>query len=410
MIPFSRPHIDQEVIDEVVATLRSGWITTGPRTKAFEERLVRYCGCKAVVAVSSWTMGMQVFLHWWGVGPGDEVIVPAYTYCASANVIVRAGAKPVMVDINPTDFNISVDAIARAITSRTKAVIAVDVAGMPCNYPAIHDVVAEAGARRLFRPASAQQESLGRIVVISDAAHSLGATVAEVRTGALCDMTCFSFHAVKNLTTAEGGALCFNLPAAFDHEAIYREFCALVLHGQDVDAMAKSKRRTWRYDVKEPGFKCNMTDLHAALGLVELGRYQGNLDRRRDIFAAYDAAFQAEGWALLPPYVSGTRVSSCHVYQLRVRGATEEQRDAIIQAIFDQGVAVNVHFIPLPMLTAYRKRDYNISDYPESWEKYHNEISLPVYCDLTDDQVETVVEAVKRAVREILAEGCQGPS
>ena len=197
MIPFSRPHIDQEVIDEVVATLRSGWITTGPRTKAFEERLVRYCGCKAVVAVSSWTMGMQVFLHWWGVGPGDEVIVPAYTYCASANVIVRAGAKPVMVDINPTDFNISVDAIARAITSRTKAVIAVDVAGMPCNYPAIHDVVAEAGARRLFRPASAQQESLGRIVVISDAAHSLGATVAEVRTGALCDMTCFSFHAVK---------------------------------------------------------------------------------------------------------------------------------------------------------------------------------------------------------------------
>jgi dTDP-4-amino-4,6-dideoxygalactose transaminase len=408
MIPFSRPRIDQEVIDEVVATLQSGWITTGPRTKSFEEQLLRYCGCRAVVAVSSWTMGMQVFLHWWGIGPGDEVIVPAYTYCATANVIVRAGATPVMVDIAPADFNVSVDAIARAVTDRTKAVIAVDVAGMPCDYPAIHDAVASAGARRRFRPASARQESLGRVVVLGDAAHSLGATVGGTRTGALCDVTCFSFHAVKNLTTAEGGALCFNLPEPFDHPAIYREFCSLVLHGQDVDALAKTKRRSWRYDVEEPGFKCNMTDLQAALGLVELRRYQENLDRRREIFAAYDAALGAEAWALLPPHASGTRESSRHVYQLRVRGASEAQRDAMIQAIYDEGVAVNVHFIPLPLLTAYRKRGHDINDYPESWEKYHNEISLPVYCDLTDEQVRAVVEAVKSAVRAVLRAGSQG--
>ena len=402
MIPFSPPRIDQKVIDEVSAALQSGWITTGPRTKLFEKRITEYCGCQTTVAVSSWTMGMQVFLHWWGIGPGDEVILPAYTYCASANVIIHSGATPVMVDIDPEDFNISLEAIEKAITPRTKAIIAVDIAGFPCDFDQINALVNRADVRAQFRPASAQQETLRRIVVIDDAAHSFGATLKGVHTGALCDVSSFSFHAVKNLTTAEGGALCFNLPEPFNHEDIYREFCTLILHGQNKDALAKSQKGNWRYDVEEPGFKCNMTDLQAAIGLVELDRYQENLDRRKVIFEAYDAAFQNESWALTPLYHTDTKVSSFHLYQLRIDGASEQQRDAIMQAIFDQDVSVNVHFLPLPTLTAYKKRGYDINNYPETWNKYHNEISLPVYFALTDEQVQTVVNAVKSAVGMVM--------
>ena len=398
MIPFSPPRIDQKVIDEVSAALQSGWITTGPRTKLFEKRITEYCGCQTTVAVSSWTMGMQVFLHWWGIGPGDEVILPAYTYCASANVIVHSGAIPVMVDIDEKDFNISLAAIEKAITPRTKAIIGVDLAGFPCDFDQINALVKRDDVRAHFQASSVQQEKLGRIVVIDDAAHSFGATLNGVHTGALCDITAFSFHAVKNLTTAEGGALCFHLPESFNHEEIYREFCTLILHGQNKDALAKSQKGNWRYDVEEPGFKCNMTDLQAAIGLVELDRYQENLDRRKEIFAAYDHAFAEENWAITPVYFSDTKVSSYHLYQLRIDGASEQQRDTIMQAIFDQDVSVNVHFLPLPTLTAYKKRGYDINNYPETWNKYHNEISLPVYYALTDGQVQTVVDAVKKAV------------
>lgn len=402
MIPFSPPRIDQKVIDEVSAALQSGWITTGPRTKLFEKRITEYCGCQTTVAVSSWTMGMQVFLHWWGIGPGDEVILPAYTYCASANVIIHSGATPVMVDIDPADFNISLEAIEKAITPRTKAIIAVDIAGFPCDFDHINALVNRADVRAQFQPTSVQQETLGRIVVIDDAAHSFGATLNGVHTGALCDVSSFSFHAVKNLTTAEGGALCFNLPEPFNHEDIYREFCTLILHGQNKDALAKSQKGNWRYDVEEPGFKCNMTDLQAAIGLIELDRYQENLDRRKAIFEAYDAAFQNESWALTPLYQTDTKVSSFHLYQLRIDGVSEQQRDAIMQAIFDQDVSVNVHFLPLPTLTAYKKRGYDITDYPETWNKYHNEISLPVYYALTDEHVQTVVNAVNKAVGMVM--------
>jgi dTDP-4-amino-4,6-dideoxygalactose transaminase len=256
--------------------------------------------------------------------------------------------------------------------------------------------------RAQFNPTSTQQETLGRIVVIDDAAHSFGATLNGVHTGALCDVSSFSFHAVKNLTTAEGGALCFNLPEPFNHEDIYREFCTLILHGQNKDALAKSQKGNWRYDVEEPGFKCNMTDLQAAIGLIELDRYQENLDRRKVIFKAYDAAFQKESWALTPLYQTDTKVSSFHLYQLRIDGVSEHQRDAIMQAIFDQDVSVNVHFLPLPTLTAYKKRGYDITDYPETWNKYHNEISLPVYFALTDEHVQTVVNAVKTAVERVM--------
>lgn len=402
MIPFSPPRIDQKVIDEVTAALQSGWITTGPRTKLFEKKITEYCGSQTTVAVNSWTMGMQVLLHWWGIGEGDEVILPAYTYCASANVIVHSGAKPVMVDINHDDFNISVEAIRAAITPRTKAIIAVDLGGFPCDYDQINALVKESAIQAQFVAGNDLQAKLNRVLVISDAAHSFGALMNGKRSGSLTDITSFSFHAVKNLTTAEGGALCFNLPDGFDHEAIYKEFCTLILHGQNKDALAKTQKGNWRYDVEEPGFKCNMTDLQAAIGLVELDRYQENLNRRKHIFRMYDDAFRHENWAIPPLHTTDTKETCYHLYLLRIADITEAQRDAIMQAIFDQDVSVNVHFLPLPTLTAYKKRGYKIEDYPETWNKYHNEISLPVYFNLTDEQVEIVIDAVKNAVDLVL--------
>ena len=401
MIPFSPPRIDQKVIDEVTAALQSGWITTGPRTKLFEKNITEYCGCKTTVAVNSWTMGMQVFLNWWGIKEGDEVILPAYTYCASANVIVHSGAKPVMVDINADDFNISVDAIRKAITPRTKAIIAVDLAGFPCDYDKINALVQEPAIKKLFQAGNDLQNQLGRILVISDAAHSFGATMNGKQTGSLTDVTTFSFHAVKNLTTAEGGAVCFNLPEGFDHDEIYKTFCTMILHGQNKDALAKTQKGNWRYDVEEPGFKCNMTDLQAAIGLVELDRYQENLDRRKAIFNQYDEAFKKHARAITPLHTTDHKISCYHLYQLRIAYITEAQRDAIMQVIFDQDVSVNVHFLPLPTLTAYKKRGYKMDDYPETWNKYHNEISLPVYFNLTDEQVKIVVAAVEKAVNKI---------
>ena len=400
MIPFSPPRIDQKVIDEVTAALKSGWITTGPKTKLFEKNITAYCGNKVSVAVNSWTMGMQVLLHWWGIGEGDEVILPAYTYCASANVIIHAGAKPVMVDIDEKDFNISVEAIRNAITPRTKAIIAVDIAGFPCDYDAIMNLVNEESILNQFQPNGENQQKLNRILIISDAAHSFGAIYKGKRAGSLTDISTFSFHAVKNLTTAEGGALCFDLPDQFDHDVIYRDFCTMILHGQNKDALAKTQKGNWRYDVEEPGFKCNMTDLQAAIGLVELERYQENLDRRKFIFEQYDSAFKNQPWALIPLHTTDDKITSYHLYQLRIAGITESQRDQIMQLIFDQDVSVNVHFLPLPTLTAYKKRGYKMEDYPETWNKYHNEISLPVYYDLSDEQIQTVINAVINAVSD----------
>ena len=400
MIPFSPPRIDQKVIDEVCAALKSGWITTGPRTKLFEKKITEYCGCKTTVAVNSWTMGVQVLLNWWGIKEGDEVILPAYTYCASANVIIHAGAKPVMVDINKEDFNISIAAIRKAISPKTKAIMAVDLAGFPCDYNEINALVNEKEIKEQFNPNSALQKQLGRILIISDAAHSFGAELNGKRSGSLTDISAFSFHAVKNLTTAEGGALCFNLPEEFNHEEIYTKFCTMILHGQKKDALQKTQKGNWRYDVEEPGFKCNMTDLQAAIGLVELERYQENLDRRKRIFELYDTAFKEENWALIPLHTTNEKITSYHLYQLRINGITENLRDKIMQEIFNQDVSVNVHFLPLPTLTAYKNYGFNINDYPETWNKYQNEISLPVYFDLTDEQVQTVIKAVVSSVEK----------
>lgn len=343
---------------------------------------------------------MEVLLRWWGIGPGDEVILPAYTYCASANVVLHTGATPVLVDCDPTDFNLSIEAVAAAITPRTKVIMPVDIGGLPCDYAALYEIIE--AKKYIFEAHSTAQEKLGRILIAADAAHSFGALYNNQRVGSLADITVFSFHAVKNLTTAEGGAITFNLPNHFDHEEIYKTFNMKILHGQSKDALAKTQKGAWRYDVLEPGFKCNMTDIQAAIGLVELGRYQENLDRRREIFRQYELAFSKKSWALLPTYSTGFKESSYHLYQLRIQNCTEAQRDAIIQAIFDHDVAVNVHFQPLPLLTAYKQLGYQIQDYPNAYSHYAAEISLPVYYDLNDAQVQTVITAVCTSVEMIL--------
>ncbi len=400
MIPFSPPHIDDDIVNEVVAALKSGWITTGPRTKLFEQKLAEYCGVEKVLCVNSASAGLELMLRWFGVGPGDEVIIPAYTYTATAAVVVHCGATPVMVDVNP-DFLISVDNIRKALSPKTKVIIPVDIAGLPCDYDAIMALVQDDEVKRNFRPSNVLQEKMGRPLVLSDAAHSLGAWYKGKRTGAVADITVFSFHAVKNLTTAEGGAICLALPNSFDAQEIYKQLCTFSLHGQSKDALAKTQIGNWRYDVYECGYKCNMTDVAAAMGLVELARYDSMvLKRRKEIFDAYTQAFESDVRFQLPEYETTDKTSSYHVYALRVNGVTEDQRDAIMQRIFEQEVSVNVHFIPLPMLTAYKKMGYNIADYPVTYDNYSREISLPVYFNLTDEQVQQVIEAVKN--------GCNG--
>ena len=400
MIPFSPPHIDQKIIDEVCASLQSGWITTGPRTRKLETMIAEYCAVPEVLCVSSNSAGMELMLRWFGIGPGDEVIIPAYTYCATANVVVHCGATPVMVDVND-DFCINVEAIRRAITPRTKVIMPVDIAGWPCDYDAINALVHEPDIQRLFAPNNDIQQSLNRILVLSDAAHSIGARYHGKRTGGLTDISVFSFHAVKNITTAEGGAICLNLPAQFDNNLIYKRLKTLSLHGQSKDAFEKTQIGNWRYDVVDAGYKCNMPDVLAAIGLVELERYDTVLERRRRIFELYDEAFSSHPQFQTPLHRSADRESSHHVYPLKINHITEEVRDCIMQRIFEQEVAVNVHFIPLPLLSYYRNAGYQINHYPVAYDNFAREISLPVYFNLTDEQVHTVIQAVINSVKNI---------
>jgi len=400
MIPFSPPRIDQKVVDEVSAALLSGWITTGPRTKLFEKQISEYCGAKTTVAESSWTTGMEVFLRWWGIGPGDEVIVPVYTYCACANVVIHTGAKVVFVDISNENFNLSLDAVRNAITERTKVIMPVDFGGFPCDYDALLELANE--MKNCFKPSNDLQQKLGRILIAADAAHSFGAVYKGIKSGSLADVTCFSFHAVKNLTTAEGGAICYNLPTDFDHDAIYKAFNIKILHGQSKDAHAKTQKGAWRYDVLEAGYKCNMTDIQAAIGLVELERYSETLARRKQITEKYNDAFGKENIFCIPPSENDYATTSYHLYPLRINGITEGQRDAIIAEISEKDIAVNVHFQPLPLLTAYKQLGYRIDDFPEAYRKYANEISLPIYFQLTDKEVEQIINAVKGAVKKVV--------
>ena len=404
MIPFSPPRIDQKVIDEVVDTLKSGWITTGPKTKEFERRLTAYCGNKATLAVNSNTVGLEVVLRWFGVQEGDEVIVPVYTYCATANVIVHCGAKPVMVDVNADDFDVCLEKVRRAITNKTKVIMPVDLGGMPCAYDELFELVETEEVKTLFQAKTEEQRKLGRILILSDSAHSIGAEYKGRKAGCLADVSVFSFHAVKNLTTAEGGAIMLNLPEPFDNEEVYRYLCTYTLHGQNKDALAKTKKGAWRYDVLVSGFKGNMTDIMASIGLVELSRYEDDtLHYRKCIYDQYTDAFSRYGWAELPIYETEDRKSSYHVYCLRVKGITEQQRDEIIQRIFDKDVSVNVHFQPLPLLSAFKNKGYKIEDYPVAYDNYCREISLPVWYGLNEEMVKTVIDAVICSVEEVLA-------
>lgn len=401
MIPFSPPRIDERTIAEVAEALRSGWITTGPRTKEFERRLAAYSGVDHLIALNSWTNAAELVLRWFGIGPGDEVIVPAYTYCATANIVLHVGATPVMVDVLG-DFTIDPEGVRHAISPKTKCIIPVDIGGLPAQVDEMMRIAEE--ARRVFIPNSDVQRTLGRPLVLSDAAHSFGASIHGKKLGTQADITGFSFHAVKNLTTAEGGALALNMPAPFDNAALYKQLNTMSLHGQNKDALAKTKVGGWRYDVDEPGWKCNMTDLQAAIGLVELERYDNEtLPRRKAVCERYERAFAADGRFIVPLLSDGARTGSYHLYMLRVAQATEAQRDAVIAAIARREVSVNVHFIPMPMLTAYRKRGYRIEDFPCAYRHYSREISLPVYFDLTDAQVDMVIAAVKDSVAEVMA-------
>jgi dTDP-4-amino-4,6-dideoxygalactose transaminase len=402
MIPFSPPRIDELTIKAVTEALKSGWISTGPKTRQFEDNLAIYLGADQIVALNSATAGMQIILKWLGIGPGDEVIVPAYTYCATANVVIHRGGTPVMVDINEDDFNINVEAIRKAITPRTKAIIAVDIAGFPADYDEIFAIVNDQEIKRQFSPSNPIQDKLGRIMVISDAAHSIGAKYKGKFTGHQADMSSYSFHAVKNLTTAEGGAVIFNVADKFDHAKLKQDFKVSSLHGQTKDAFSKMQLGNWRYDIIEAGFKCNMTDLQAAIGLVELERYEDTLHKRKLLFDRYAQGFKECSWAKITPYETAEKISSYHLFLLKIDGATEETRDKIIEEISKHEIAVNVHYIPLPMLTFYKNLGYKMEDYPVAYRNFSCEISLPVFYNLTFEQVDEVVNTVKQSVAKIL--------
>ena len=354
------------------------------------------------MAVNSWTSGAEMLLHWFGIQEGDEVIVPAYTYCASANIVVHCGAKVIMVDVNE-DFTISLDSIKRAITPRTKAIIPVDIAGLPVDYDGIMSLVNENSIRSQFQANTERQKKLGRILVLNDAAHSFGARYKSKVIGSQCDFTVFSFHAVKNLTTAEGGAIAMNLPQPYNNTELYAELSTYGLHGQNKSALDKTKKGAWEYDVIDAGYKCNMTDILASIGLVELARYDSEtLIERKRIVEQYDAAFSKLDWAIVPVHKDENRTSSYHLYLLRIKWITLEQRNAIIQKIFDKDVSVNVHFKPLPLLTAYKSRGYKIEDYPVANALWVNEISLPIFFGLNEEKTNTVIQAVINSYQEVL--------
>lgn len=400
-IPFSPPYVDDSVIAEVVDSLKSGWITTGPKVKALEDEIVKLSGTRRALCVNSWTSGAIMILRWLELQPGDEVIVPAYTYCATALAPIWAGGKPVMVDCGE-DFDISVEAIRNAITPRTKAIIPVDIAGYPCDYDAIMGLVQEPEIREMFVPSSPVQEKLGRILVISDSAHSIGASYKGARAGSKTDIAIFSLHAVKNITTAEGGAVCMNMPEPFDNDQLYAELRLRTLNCQTKDAFTKTKAGGWRYDIVGQGMKINMADVNAAIGLAQIRQYDVLLKERKRVFDTYNETFSQYSWAITPPAKVDGRESSYHIYALRIKGIGEETRDQMITEISKSEVAVNVHYIPMPMLTLFKGMGYDIADYPQTYANYTCEISLPIYPQLTGEQVDFVIKTVVAAYQHIV--------
>lgn len=395
-IPFSPPDITELEIAEVVKTLKSGWITTGPRTKLFERKIAEYCGAARAVTLNSATACLEAILRFLKIGEGDEVITSAYTYTASASPICHVGAKLVFVDVAKDSFEMDYDALEKAVTERTKAIIPVDVGGVLCDYSRIFDIVER--KRGLFHPKNEIQEAIGRVAVVADSAHAFGAKRRVEgnwrKCGSIADFTSFSFHAVKNLTTAEGGALTWNPIKGIDDDWIYQQFMLYSLHGQSKDALAKSQLGAWEYDIVSPAYKCNMTDIMAAIGLGQLSRYSELLEIRKEIIDRYDSAFLSMGMQGLKHF-GDDHVSSGHLYLLRMAGMTEKERNYFICRLAEEGVAANVHYKPLPMMTAYMELGFNIVDYPNAFRQYQNEITLPLHTCLSQEDVEYVVTKVR---------------
>lgn len=399
VVPFSPPDMTQEEVRLAAEAITSGWITTGPKTKEFEKRISDYCGTGKAACLNSATACLELTLRILGIGRGDEVITCAYTYTASASVIEHVGATPVLVDVEKDSFFISAENVKKAITDRTKAIIVIDYAGVPVNPEPFYKVIEE--AKDGFKADSPLQKAMGRIALIADGAHSIGGRLGENRTGSLCDFTCFSFHAVKNLTTAEGGAVTWKEIEGVDNEDIYKQYMLYSLHGQNKDALAKTKKGQWRYDIVIPGYKCNMTDIMAAIGLAQLDRYEGLLERRRQLVVRYNEALKELENASPLMHLTEEYTSSCHLYPVRIKGISEEQRDAIIEELAQRDVATNVHYIPLPMMTAYKNMGFDIKDFPNALAQYQNEITLPLFSTMTDEMQEYVIVNFIEVVKDI---------
>ena len=394
-IPFSPPDITMQEAQEVTAALLSGWITTGARTKLFEEEIAQSCGTEKAVCLNSATACLETILQILGIGSGDEVITTPYTYTATASVICHVGATIRFVDTQKDSFEMDYEQVAACINERTKAVIPVDIAGVPCNYEKIFAAVES--RRELFHSENEIQKAIGRVAVIADSAHAFGAQWRDQKVGAIADFTAFSFHAVKNLTTGEGGALTWRNIAGIDNDSLYKEFQLLSLHGQDKDALERSEHNSWEYDIIYPGYKRNMTDITAAIGLAQMKRFPGMLARRKELIMHYNEALKDENVDILSHFTD-EYASSGHLYMVRLLGRTNEERNEIIRNMASRGIATNVHFKPLPMMTAYQRLGFDINDYPNAYHFFENEITLPLYTKLTDEQVEYLLRNFKEII------------
>ena len=398
-IPFSPPDITEEEINEVSEALRSGWITTGPRTKELEKEVAELCGVNKAVCLNSQTACGEMTLRLLGIHEGDEVITSAYTYTASASVVCHVGAKLVLVDTQKDSLEMDYDKLADSITEKTKVIIPVDLGGVPCDYDKIFSIVES--KKHLFHPENKLQEKIGRVIVMADTAHAFGATYHGKPVGSVADFSNFSFHAVKNFTTAEGGAAVWRDIEGIDSDKLYKQYQLFSLHGQSKDALAKTKLGAWEYDIVGPWYKCNMTDVVTGIGLAQMRRYKGLLARRKEIIGKYDAAFKPLGIKVLDHY-NDEHQSSGHLYITRIPGITSEQRSEIITKMAEKGVACNVHYKPLPMMTAYKNLGFDIKDYPNAYENFANEITLPLHTKLTDEEVDYVIEQFSRIVKEYI--------
>lgn len=396
-IPFSPPDITETEIEEVIAALKSGWITTGPKTKEFERQITEYCGSDKTVCLSAATTALEMTLRLLGIGEGDEVIVPAYTYTATCSVICHVGATPVMVDSQIDKEEMNYELMRDAITDKTKAIMPVDIAGILCDYDKIFEVIDE--KKDLFNANNDIQNAFGRILVVADCAHGFGAIQNGKKAGNIADFTCFSFHAVKNLTTAEGGAVTWKAHEGIDSEKLYKQLQILSLHGQTKDALEKTQKGSWEYDILLPAYKCNMTDVQAGIGLGQLSRYESMLKRRHEIVKMYDDGFK-DSRVITPIHTSENSISSGHLYLTRLEGISLEERNEIIIKMEERGISTNVHYKPLPMLTAYKNLGFNIDNYPNAYNLFKNEISLPIYTTLTDEEVNYIIDNLLEILKE----------